>query len=143
MASPDPLAWRPIVVVVDDEPMVRSFMTKILSPHYHVAAAADGQQAVDLILGLGPDVRLVVTDIQMPRLNGLALAAQLRAMERPPAVLFVSGYTQETEVPGPLLEKPFLPAALLGAVSRLLADSLQSEPTTGSQPSAGRIGTLS
>jgi CheY-like chemotaxis protein len=108
------------VLVVDDEPMMRSLMTQTLQPHYHVLAAADGQEAVDLARGLSPDLGLVVTDIQMPRLNGIALATQLRQLDRPPAVLFISGFAQQA-VPGPILPKPFRPEALLSTVSRLLA----------------------
>jgi FixJ family two-component response regulator len=55
----------------------------------------------------------------MPRLSGPALAAHLARLERSPAILFVSGFT-DPDVPEDVLAKPFPPDALLGAVSRLL-----------------------
>jgi CheY-like chemotaxis protein len=117
---------RPVVLVVDDEPMVRTLLTQTLSLHYHVLAAADGQEALDLLLGMETGVGVVVTDIQMPRLDGLGLAAQLRQMTNPPLVLFISGFGGSGELPGPYLAKPFPPAALLSAVSCLLARADQS-----------------
>jgi CheY-like chemotaxis protein len=99
--------------------MVRDLMTRALQPYCRVVAAADGQEALDLMWGLG-EVDAVVTDIQMPVLDGLALAARLQQLSYPPPVLFVSGHGQVTEVPGPFLPKPFLPEALVTAVNGLL-----------------------
>ena len=120
MASPAPNQPRPIVLVVDDEPMMRSLLSKTLQPYYPVMTAADGQEALDLVWGLGQDVGLVVTDIRMPRLNGLELAERLRQLEHPPTVLFISG-TAFGDAPGPCLTKPFLPEVLLAMISRLLS----------------------
>jgi CheY-like chemotaxis protein len=117
MASPRPL---PVVLVVDDEPMVRDLMARALQPYCRVFAAADGQEALDLMWGLG-EVHAVVTDIQMPVLDGLALAARLKQMNHPPPVLFVSGHGQVTELPSPFLPKPFLPETLVTAVKGLLS----------------------
>ena len=110
---------QPVVLVVDDEPMMRALMTQTLRPHYHVVAASDGQEALDLLWGMG-DIRAVVTDIQMPRLDGLGLAAQLRQMKNPPPILFISGFGHGGEIPGAYLPKPFAPDALVTAVTRLL-----------------------
>ena len=135
MSAPAKAALRPIVVVVDDEPMMRSLMTRALQPHCHVVAASDGQEALDLIWGMG-DVGAVVTDIQMPRLDGLALAVGLRQMNNPPPMLFISAYGHGGELPGPYLAKPFLPDALVTAVGRLLGQqglrlhSYQADPLT-------------
>jgi CheY-like chemotaxis protein len=112
---------RPVVLVVDDEPMMRWLMTGALRDHYRVLVAADGQEALDTVRVVGREITALVTDVRMPRLDGLALAARLRAMDEPPPLLFVSGYMGGGELPGPFLAKPFPPEALLDAVRRLIA----------------------
>jgi CheY-like chemotaxis protein len=112
---------RPVVLVVDDEPMMRWLMTGALRDHYRVLVAADGQEALDTVRVVGDEITALVTDIRMPRLDGLALAARLRAMEESPPLLFVSGFMGGGELPGPFLAKPFPPEALLAAVRRLIA----------------------
>ena len=112
---------RPVILVVDDEPMMRWLMTTALRDHFRVLAAADGQEALDTVRMVGDEIAALVTDIRMPRLDGLELAAQLRAMDEPPPLLFVSGLVGGRELSGPFLAKPFRPEALLAAVQRLVA----------------------
>jgi FixJ family two-component response regulator len=75
----------------------------------------------------------VVTDVRMPGLSGPALAAHLTRLNRSPAILFVSGFT-DPDVPADVLAKPFPPDALLSAVSRLL----ESQDQAGVAPSDPR-----
>ena len=119
----DPLETdrRPVVLVVDDEPMMRWLMTAALRDSYRVLVAADGQEALETLWDVGDEITALVTDVRMPRLDGVALAAALRAMDEPPPLLFVSGFMGGGELPGPVLAKPFPPEALLAAVRRLIA----------------------
>jgi CheY-like chemotaxis protein len=110
---------RPVVLVVDDEPVALAVLQRTLEPHYEVLTASDGLEALDIIGAWGPGIRVVVTDVRMPGLSGPALAAHLARLNRSPAILFVSGYA-DPDLPGEVLAKPFKPDALLGAVSRLL-----------------------
>lgn len=112
---------RPVVLVVDDEPMMRWFMTTVLRDHFRVLVAADGREALDTVRDVGDEIAALVTDIRMPHLDGLELAAQLQAMDQPPPLLFISGFMGGGELPGPFLAKPFRPEALLAAVQRLVA----------------------
>ena len=112
---------RPVVLVVDDEPMMRWFMTAALRDHFRVLLAADGQEALDTVRVVGDEITALVTDVRMPRVDGLALAAALRSMDVPPPLLFVSGFLGSGELPGPCLAKPFPPEALLAAVRRVIA----------------------
>jgi CheY-like chemotaxis protein len=119
MASPTSSSPRPVVLVVDDEPVALAVLRRALESHYQVLTASDGLEALKIIEGSGDEIRVVVTDVRMPRLSGPALAAHLARLKRSPAVLFVSGYT-DPDVPGEVLAKPFKPEALLAAVDRLL-----------------------
>jgi len=116
---------RPVVLVVDDEPVALAVLQRTLESHYHVLTASDGLKALDIIAAWGPGIRVVVTDVRMPGLSGPALAAHLARLDRSPAILFVSGFT-DPDLPGEVLAKPFHPDALLSAVSRLLAGQDQS-----------------
>jgi CheY-like chemotaxis protein len=108
------------VLVVEDDPALRALMVRALSAKgYRALEASDGIEALEQ-LAADPDIELVVTDIVMPRMNGVELAQQLAASART-RLLFVSAFGQEyTELPGSLLEKPFSQAALVAEVDRLL-----------------------
>src|SRR5689334_10111711 len=121
MASPTSSSAQPLVLVVDDEPVALTVLRRTLEPHYRVLTATDGLEALKVIEGSGDEIRVVVTDVRMPRLSGPALAAHLARLKRSPAILFVSGHT-DPDVPGEVLAKPFKPEALLAAVARLLRE---------------------
>jgi len=79
-------------IVVDDEPLARDRLLKLLraSPEVEVVGeASNGQDAVNLIRTLQPD--LVFLDVQMPELDGFAALAALEENERP-AVVFVTAF---------------------------------------------------
>jgi two-component system cell cycle sensor histidine kinase/response regulator CckA len=128
MASPASSSTRPVVLVVDDEPVALAVIQRTLEPHYQVLTATDGLEALDIIGAWGEAVQVVVTDVRMPRLSGPALAAHLARLDRAPAILFVSAFT-DPDLPWDVLAKPFAPDALLGAVSRLL----ESQDRSGSR----------
>ena len=129
MASSPISSARPVVLVVDDEPVALAVLQRTLEPHYHVLTASDGLEALNVIGAWGPGIRVVVTNVRMPGLSGPALAAHLARLNRSPAILFVSGFT-DPDMPGEVLAKPFQPDALLSAVSRLL----ESQERSGSRP---------
>jgi two-component system cell cycle sensor histidine kinase/response regulator CckA len=114
---------RPVVVVVDDEPALRRVMGAALQQHYRVLLAADGSEALALFKSAGSGIAAVVTDIRMPGMDGLALAAALRDMGVTIPILFVSGYSVIGEAPAPFLAKPFPPDDLLANVQALLTSA--------------------
>lgn len=74
------------VLVVDDSRMVRESLGRTLEGRgYRVGKAADGQEALDKLQA--GDFDLVVSDVEMPRLDGIALVRRLRAMDQPLASL--------------------------------------------------------
>jgi DNA-binding NarL/FixJ family response regulator len=84
------------VALVDDQAIVRTGLERILSPtdgFEVVAECADGLQAVEELPAVGPDV--VLMDIRMPRLDGIAATAQLRREEDPIPVLVVTTFGED------------------------------------------------
>ena len=124
-----------VILIAEDEPMVRSIMARSLKEcGYTVLEAADGAEALRLLATETREVRLIIADVVMPDLGGRELAA--RAAERWPnvPVLFTSGYTGLDVVRRGLLEegreflqKPLAPEHLARKV-RELVDARAATP---------------
>lgn len=116
------------LLVVDDEPGIRSLLAEAIRDQGHsVAVAADGKEALSLIDdGLRP--ALVISDVIMPRLTGVELAAAIRARCRsdpPPIALMSADHRWLDDVEGVVakLPKPFA----LEAVAELVEQYCASE----------------
>ncbi len=115
------------VLVVEDEPQVRALAARALADRgYQVLTAGDGEAALAL-LAREPPVDLVLTDVVMPHMGGVDLAARLRERDPAPAVLFMSGYVDRASLgrsvlpeDAPFQLKPFTPAALATKVREVL-----------------------
>jgi PAS domain S-box-containing protein len=117
-----------VVLVVEDEAMVRSIMARTLRDcGYTVLDAANGKEAIEVIDAEQGRIRLVIADLVMPEMGGREMS--LRAAERWPEipVLFTSGYTGLDVVHRGLLEegkefvqKPIAPEELARKVRQLL-----------------------
>ncbi|HEY8256499.1 MAG TPA: response regulator [Gemmatimonadales bacterium] len=113
-----PLAQAPggheMILVVEDQPEVRQMAVRALkSEGYAVVEAGDGQDALDLVKE-GPPVALVITDLALPRLDGLGLARELTTVMPGVPILFMTGYTSSESMRRTaqarghaFLEKPF------------------------------------
>lgn len=80
------------VLIADDHRLFAEALEAVLSSETRievVGRAADGGEAVELARALEPDV--VALDISMPVLDGFEAAAQMERLERPPAVLILTG----------------------------------------------------
>jgi len=94
MTAPPPLR----IFLVDDERPARDRMREVLGdlagelPNVVVGEAATGYEGLTLLPQLPVDVALV--DIHMPEMNGMEFARHLTALERPPAVVFVTAHDQ-------------------------------------------------
>jgi CheY-like chemotaxis protein len=121
VTSPTIQLRQATVLVVDDEEPLRLYVTRIMEDEgYRTIGAGDGVEALRLIDESEELVQLVITDVLMPNMNGLELAALLARRPHAPPVLFMSGNYFETKLTGPLLAKPFLPQDLSRMVRRLL-----------------------
>lgn len=115
MYAPAVPSFRPLILVVDDSPTVLLVAWHALTDEgYDVVTAADGQGAISVVLGLRTPPDLVITDLRMPIVPGEVLAAWLTQNYPQVPVIFISGFPEDPDIilPGPLLEKPFTPAAL-------------------------------
>jgi CheY-like chemotaxis protein len=69
---------RKLILVVDDDPHIRSIVARALSPTYSVREAQDGMAAAEELTRT-PQPDLVILDIMMPHADGLTLAATMKA----------------------------------------------------------------
>ncbi|HCL85975.1 MAG TPA: DNA-binding response regulator [Comamonadaceae bacterium] len=85
------------ILIVDDEPLARSRLRRLLAdcgPHYRVGEAQHAADALAKLQGPGASaVDVVLLDIHMPGMDGMALAHQLRALPEPPAIVFVTAHS--------------------------------------------------
>src|SRR6266540_6204313 len=86
------------ILVVDDEPSIRETLGGILEDEgYRVTPAADGESGLELLRDQHFDV--VLLDIWLPGMDGLAVLAEVKALEDRPEVVMISGHgTIETAV---------------------------------------------
>jgi CheY-like chemotaxis protein len=116
------------VLVVDDEEMVREVARIALcQAGFEVLTAADGAEGVALVRARGARIVAVILDLTMPRLDGRAAFAQIRALRAELPVLIISGYSHEEaneriSVAGiaGFVQKPFAPADLIAALRTAL-----------------------
>jgi DNA-binding NarL/FixJ family response regulator len=107
------------VLLADDHAIVRRGLRSLLETEPHmtvVAEAGDGHEAVRLAEEHHPDVAIL--DIGMPLMNGIEVAARLRAIDNPPRVVILSMHTDESYI---------LRALAAGAQAYLLKDSTDEE----------------
>ena len=94
---------RTRVLVVDDDPLVRSALALMLGGQQDlevVGEAGDGREGVDLAQRLAPDV--VLMDIRMPHLSGLDATRELHARPEPPRVIVLTTFDADDHVVGAL-----------------------------------------
>ena len=110
----------PLILVVDDEPLVLYYLVLLLEDAgYKVIEARSGAEAIDLLASNYPD--LLITDNQMPGMSGdsLVIEAKRRIPDLP--VLRLTGGGVGEEPADSTLYKPFQPEELLTAVQRILS----------------------
>ncbi len=111
-----------LVLVVEDEPAVRSVAARLLASHgYRVREAANGVQAL-IVLQAEPGIACVLTDIVMPEMPGSALAAIMKEQYPRVPVVVMSAHAHDVLAQFPLppktvvIEKPFTGATMLEAI---------------------------
>lgn len=118
---------RETVLLVEDDEMVRDYMrTTLSSGGYTLLEAANGEEAILLLLRRDRPIDLMITDVIMPKMGGKELNDWLATNRPKVKVLFVSGYVdnellrgQRFEQGEAYLQKPFTPEALLRTVRKM------------------------
>ena len=130
------------ILVVDDDPELRSLLQRFLSEHGYAVRAVDGGKAMDLALQREP-ADVVVLDLMMPGEDGLAVLRRLRAAgEQVPVIMLTARGDPVDRVLGlemgadDYLGKPFLPRELVARVAALLR-RIGPERTLSSDDTAG------
>jgi two-component system, cell cycle sensor histidine kinase and response regulator CckA len=133
------------ILLVEDEPGVRGLAMRVLSrAGYHVLAAADGQEALDLYASWSGPLDLVLSDVTLPNLSGPETVKRLRALRPGLRVIFMSGYVDEalmdeTLAMAPFVQKPFVTDELRRLVRQVLnapIDACSESPQTLPDPRA-------
>jgi len=117
------------VLLVEDESALRRAAQRILERHgFEVVTAEDGEEALKVFAEHRDRIRLVLSDVVMPRLGGPALHARLRAQGILTPFLFMSGYPARDMPDGvplpqdvPLIPKPWDPKELVAQVASIMA----------------------
>ncbi len=130
------------ILIVDDHPVNRQFLSKLLGYVQHtVYEATDGIEALEVMRAVDPD--LVITDLIMPRMDGVALTQAIRANPKTASkpVVFYTASFRATEAQARaaacgvthVFHKPARPADILKAVGELLGSPAEPVPQTESR----------
>ena len=133
MSNPDAIR----VLVVDDDPLVRSALSLMLGGQADlevIGEAGDGREGVDLARSLRPDV--ILMDIRMPVLNGLEATRELHAAPDPPRIIILTTFDADEHVFGALeagadgfLLKDTPPAEIVAAIRRVASGDPMLSPS--------------
>jgi len=128
-----PIATGELVVVAEDEPSIRTLVTRMLSARgFRVLAGADGAEALQLAAADHEAPRLLLTDVMMPQMGGVELARAMRVRHPRMPILFMSGYAAAASIEdadfgdAAFIAKPFTSEELLRRISELLDSSANS-----------------
>jgi PAS domain S-box-containing protein len=118
------------ILLVEDDPAVRQVLAHGLEQEgYRVCTAANGREALEIYQERAAEIDLLVTDLVMPEMGGIALGERLSESGAFIPILYVSGYHQDLEnhgsgklpLSGGFLLKPFSPQTLAVSIRRALA----------------------
>jgi CheY-like chemotaxis protein len=116
------------ILVVDDEPTILEVASGLLhSMGFEVLTASDGQEAIAMFQQHVADIRAVLLDLTMPRLNGVETFRELRKLQPHCRVVLTSGYNEEEALHdfvgkglAGFVQKPFQRTELLAAMRKAL-----------------------
>jgi len=123
-----PVNRQATILVIDDEPAVRSVVEAALTALGHtVIAAEDGQQGVELFEQHCDEISLCIVDMAMPRMGGMETLRAMRSLQPNVRVILISGYSEEDldtatgqQQPNSFIKKPFRIAEFTRIVNEVL-----------------------
>ena len=126
-AADDPVEHKPVILVVDDNADMREYVLALLGWRFNVITAENGMQALKKVAQIRPD--LVLTDVMMPEMDGLALLSALRrnpVTQAIPVIMLSARAGEEARIEGidagvdDYLSKPFSARELVARVESQL-----------------------
>lgn len=125
--APDTPADRPVVLVIDDNDDIRTYISTLLNDSYDVLTACDGQQGLETAIKEVPDA--IVCDVMMPVMDGLEMCHRLKsetATSHIPIIMLTARTLEDQRAEGydcgadAYLTKPFSGKVLLSRLRNLL-----------------------
>ena len=141
---------KPEVLIIDDNIDIRTYLRSVLSEKYNVSEAADGKVGLELARKIVPDI--VLSDIMMPVMDGLAFCQQLKtdkAISHIPVILLTARSLDEQRAEGyehgadAYLSKPFSLRLLLSRIDNLIESRKKLNQTWSKGVEDDEIGNLS
>ncbi len=117
---------QPAILVVDDDPLIRSMCKKVVESHgFSPIMAENGEEALNIFRANHNAIALVVSDISMPVMNGIDMAHHMFALKPHSNMILMTGYTAQVVLGDlkklcALLYKPFTPRQLIEAIQKCL-----------------------
>ena len=141
---------KPEVLIIDDNIDIRTYLRSVLSEKYNVSEAADGKVGLELARKIVPDI--VLSDIMMPVMDGLAFCQQLKtdkAISHIPVILLTARSLDEQRAEGyehgadAYLSKPFSLRLLLSRIDNLIESRKKLNQTWSKGVEDDGIGNIS
>lgn len=116
------------LLVVDDNPDMRTYLYEILKDDYHITVATDGGEGLQLALNIQPD--LVITDVMMIKMDGIEFCQKLKSNYKTkhiPVIMLTALITLEDKISGlengadDYMEKPFSSKELIARINNLIS----------------------
>lgn len=131
----------PLVLVVEDNNDMRSFIVSLLEENYEVIEASNGKEGIEKTLEMMPD--LIISDVMMPEMNGMELCSELKTNEitsHIPIILLTAKASVENRIAGikvgadAYIPKPFNSDLIFARITNLLNSRrlLRSKFSSGS-----------
>jgi excisionase family DNA binding protein len=126
-AAPTPATARRRILLVDDEVSIRTLLARMLGGSYDVDVAGDGGSALGRLREPGATYDLVISDLNMPGMDGLTFIREARRVDERLPVIIITGYSSESTAIEALnlgvagyLTKPFGSAQVLAAAAKAM-----------------------
>ena len=114
-----------VILVAEDDVLVRNLINAVLSrAGYSVLLASDGAEALELSRHYAGEIHLLLSDVMMPRMDGVSLVHAIRGERPRTRALLISGRMSSEIIEGNVifdfLRKPFVPAQLKSKLDEIM-----------------------
>ena len=132
-------AHQSVILVADDEPLIRNLVTLLMQREgYFVLSAADGHEGLELSRKYPGLIDLLITDVNMPRMNGTDLCGHLME-ERPGIKVLVMSGADMSEIVSQNANMPFLPKPFDGQTLKARVRAILAAPVLSLVPSESEM----